>query len=134
MEMVLYRQIGWRVLKWRRNKSYFFSHNGVVFSVRSDEWEAARSILATPETQFAIYRETTALKQFDNKLIELCTLNRGHSKRVRERDDWTNERTEKKKTRRRRRYAEQDMDAFPFSKGLVIMAANVITSFLNIVH
>lgn len=33
-----------------------------------------------------------------------------------------------------RRYAEQDMDAFPFSKGLVIMAANVITSFLNIVH
>ena len=26
------------------------------------------------------------------------------------------------------------MDAFPFSKGLVIMAANVITSFQNVVH
>lgn len=31
-----------------------------------------------------------------------------------------------------RRYAQQDMDAFPFSKGLAIMVGNVITSFRNL--
>lgn len=75
-------------------------------------------ILTIPEVNPAICRETTALRQFDNKLIELRTLNTGRTGM----------------SKKGRRYAQQDMDAFPFSKGLVIMAANVITSFLNIVH
>lgn len=75
--------------------------------------------LTIPEVNCAICRETTALRQFDNKLIELRTLNTGRTSGM---------------SKKGRRYAQQDMDAFPFSKGLVIMAANVITSFLNIVH
>lgn len=57
--------------QWRR--AFRFSRHR-----RDGEGQGIRKILTDPETQFAIYRETTALKQFDNKLIELCTLNRGH--------------------------------------------------------
>ncbi|KAJ8955991.1 hypothetical protein NQ318_006262 [Aromia moschata] len=51
-----------------------------------EEWDGRLSpsphpakILTIPEANSAICRETTALRQFDNKLIELRTLNRGRS-------------------------------------------------------